>query len=120
MTNRSWWKRRRSLVAEQDHPVPPDLLARLMKMRDVLGNNGSVGLRRESDRRESYRLRARVPDERRGRRQISIPLDDGGTARAVAALLREWRSKEAPGEAHCDQRPSSQVPSRRALRALRR
>lgn len=82
--------------------IPGELTQRLVELRPVLENNGTVVQRRESDRRGGYRLRYRAcghsPDRegRSGPRpHRSLSLVDEGTAVAVAALLKSWRAEAA-------------------------
>jgi len=73
--------------------LPQETLDEIIKLKDVLAQNGSVQVRRERDRHTAFRVRARVPHEQYGRVQRAIPLPlDARAALGVALLIWSWRT----------------------------
>ncbi len=54
--------------------IPRELILRVAALRPILRLNGSVQVRRERDRRRTYRLRYRDPDPADARTQKSIAI----------------------------------------------
>ena len=74
--------------------LSPDLRARLEVLKDVLSSNGTVLLRREPDRKPSWRLRFRMPSaDGRHRKHCSIALPNPQEAMAVKRLIETWKEQ---------------------------
>jgi len=74
--------------------ISPDLRARLEALKEVLSSNGTVLLRREPDRKPSWRLRFRMPSaDGRHRKHCSIALPNPQEAMAVKRLIETWKER---------------------------
>lgn len=101
--------------------IPPDLLARLEGLRDILSANGAVICRKEPDRRIGWRVRYRDRAENGRRAHRSIPLDSEPVALAVKALLAGWQHERRQQLQEARQaRQQADQRSRQRHRRLRR
>jgi len=85
--------RANELILSLTARLPQETLDEIIKLKDVLAQNGSVQVRRERDRHTAFRVRVRAPHEEYGRTQRAIPLPlDARAALGVALLIWSWRS----------------------------
>ena len=74
--------------------IPVRIFNRLVALRPCLELQGNLQLRRERDRRPSWRLRCRVNDPEAGRQShVGIPIGPDHVADAVADLIEGWRAE---------------------------
>ena len=107
-------------MAERLDLIPPRLLERLMALQPLLRHSGSIVRRHDCGRKRVFRLRVRVPDAQRGRRQISVNVGGAEVARLVRDVIGGWRRERDESRTADLLDRSARQREARELRAMRR